>query len=299
MGKSYGAQSRGDLLRFAPEQLTIVTETDSGVTDERAALPYDERMVRSILKLGQIDAIVIRENGRHPPREDGSTPLMLEIVDGRQRYKAIVEANKRLAKEGGEPMTIEAKVMRGAGDDAIARQVVVAANEIRIPDPPSVRARKVLRMSESGLGLRDIASAFGISTNQVKDLLTLAGLDGESKTAVDEGVLPLTSASKLEKLSNKERGVLVTAAKASPRGKKLAKAVLDKTAKQRSQTPTRVRTFRTKPEIEKEIARLEQEVASLRERPSPSVLMHPVECALKTLKWVLGEGEETTRFCVQ
>jgi ParB-like chromosome segregation protein Spo0J len=300
MSKMYGEQSLGKVYRFLPEQLTVVTESDSGVSDERALLPYAEKMVRSMLKHGQLLPIIVRENGRldHGPRR-------MEVVDGRQRLSAIIEANRRLVKEGGEPLLVEAVVKRATGDDDIARQVVIAANELRIPDPPSVRAAKVLRMRDAGMKIADIAVSFGESQSQVRDLLSLAGLDRTSKTAVDEGVLPLTSAKKLEKLSSKERAGVVDEAKASPRGKKLAKQALEATAKKRSSTPTRVRTFRSKAEVEQEIAALLTEMRGDdsqegRTKRSGPLTLHPVDAALQTLRWVLGEeGEYPGTFRMQ
>jgi len=216
---TYGEKAAGRLFRFEVDQLTVVDETESGVADERVALPLNEALVRSILRLGQLDPILVRINGR----ADGvGGPRIIEVVDGRQRLKAIRECNKRLAKEGQEPLLVECKVAREAGDDDVARMMVVAANELRVADPPSVRARKALRMREAGHSVADIANAFGIARNQVSDLLALVELDRETKSAVDEGALPLGASKKLAKLSTKERAPVIAEAKRSPEGKKNA-----------------------------------------------------------------------------
>src|ERR1700743_1127639 len=83
---TYGATGSTNLLLFDPKDLTIVTDERSPLYDERVDLPVDEALVDSIVDQGVLEAILVRKNP-----ETGKT----EVVNGRQRGRATVEANKR------------------------------------------------------------------------------------------------------------------------------------------------------------------------------------------------------------
>ena len=51
------------------------------------------------------------------------------VVDGRQRVRHTLEANKRLSKEGKEPLLVPAVAKRGSA--VRMAQAMVSANEIR------------------------------------------------------------------------------------------------------------------------------------------------------------------------
>lgn len=287
MSKSYGSQSKGDLLRFLPEQLTVVKKRGHDLFDENAFLSYKEDLVESILAYGVLDPVKFRENGR---REDGS--LILEVVDGRKRVLATIEANKRRAADGREPILIPALPHRLAGDAKIAQAILITSNELRYPDPPSTRANKAARLEAAGETVENIALAFGISVTETKHLLSLAGLDAKSKAAIDAGTLPLHTAKKLEKLPSETRGKMVEEASASPEGKKRAAHKIARAAEKRT-APARsyVRNVRTKKDIE---AALEE----LRDPGNGAKLekafadVDPRIAARNVVEWVLGSRED-------
>ena len=88
-----GTQAEGashvDLWRCPPESLKIVDSKTSAFYDERGEKPVPEWLVNSIIRHGFIEPIVVVRDG-----ED------FVINDGRQRQRALIEANKRLAKAG-------------------------------------------------------------------------------------------------------------------------------------------------------------------------------------------------------
>lgn len=278
MAKNYGAESKSDLLRMDPDKLTIVTERGHELYDERVDLPIDEEKVASVLAVGVVEPIIIRENGRHPPGvfPDGATPLILEVVDGRQRVRWVREANRRLALAGRPPQTIPAIVRIDSGDEKVAMEIMIATNEIRTADPPSISAAKALRMQERGASVEAVARALGKPVTETKHLLAMAGLDHASKEALDKGVLPLVDAERLASLPKAERVAIVREAAASPEAKKKTKQILAKQAEAR-RAPTRsyVRAVRTKAEIAEAMAAFKQDGQGY-----------------KVLAWVLGQRDD-------
>lgn len=270
MTKSYGAVSKSDLLRMRPEDLVIVTEAGHELYDERANLPVSDELVASVLAIGVIQAITLRENGR---RDDGS--LVLEVVAGRQRVRAAVEANRRLKALGKLPLTVPATVRRDTSDEVIAYEVMLAENELRRQDPPSVSAAKAMRMQSAGASVEAVARALGKPVSEVRHLLAMGGLDAKSKQAIDDAVLPLHDAPKLEALSKAERSAAIDEAAASPAAAKKTSAKLRAQADARK-APARsyVRSVRTKAEIEAAIAEAAEDSS-----------------AKRVLTWVLGQSE--------
>ena len=80
-----------NVLMFEPENLHLVSDKTHPLYDERIHLPLHEPTVLSIMKLGVIEPIVIWKD----PETGRSC-----VVEGRQRVKNTLEANKRLREEG-------------------------------------------------------------------------------------------------------------------------------------------------------------------------------------------------------
>lgn len=278
MGKNYGATSKSDLLRMDPDKLTIVSDPGHELWDERSLRPINEELLADIRAHGVLVPLIIRENGRHEPGvfPDGATPLILEVIDGRQRLRAARVINERNKQIGKPPITVPCVVRIDAGDETVAMGMMLATNELRTADPPSVSAAKALRMQERGAAVEAIARALGKTTTETKHLLAMAGLDHASKEALDRGVLPLVDAEKLAVLPKAERVALVKDAAASPEAKKKTKQILAKQAEAR-RAPTRsyVRAVRTKAEIAEAMAAFKQDAAGY-----------------KVLAWVLGVRDD-------
>lgn len=89
--EAYGASGKTNVLMFEPENLHLVTDKTHPLYDERIHLPLHEPTVLSIMKLGVLEPIIIWKD----PETGRSC-----VVEGRQRVKNTLEANKRLREEG-------------------------------------------------------------------------------------------------------------------------------------------------------------------------------------------------------
>lgn len=187
MGKNstdvYRAVGKGNLLRFNPEDLTLVTDPEHPLYDERVHLPLREETVLNIMHAGVIEPITIRKN-----KETGD----IEVVAGRQRVKHAIEANKRLKKEGREPITVNG-IVEG-GDDDRAQFVMASENEHRQDDTPLGRAQKMQRMLQRGVAEQVVAVAFGCTVQTVKQATSLLSATAAVQTAVERGQVGVAAA---------------------------------------------------------------------------------------------------------
>lgn len=112
----YGASGKTNVLTFEPENLHLVTDKTHPLYDERIHLPISEAMVLNIMDQGVLEPIIVWK--------DPETGLSC-VVDGRQRVRHTLEANKRLLKEGKEPLLVPAVAKRGSAvrmAQAVARR---------------------------------------------------------------------------------------------------------------------------------------------------------------------------------
>lgn len=200
MGKleSWNADGRDDLFRLAPEKLTVVVDKQHPLFDERVNLPLDEALVRNIMCNGVIEPVVVRQNGKS---EDG-TPVV-EVVDGRQRVRCAIEANKRLTAEGKEPVQVSIVRRRGEVGDLFG--VMISANELRRDDGIMVKARKLSRYMVMGRSEEDAATQFGCSVPTVRNLLSLLELHSDVQKAIERDALPATVAKELHSVPQEEQ----------------------------------------------------------------------------------------------
>jgi ParB family chromosome partitioning protein len=77
------------------------------------------------------------------------------VVVGRQRVKHTLEANKLRLKEGKDPLLVPGVVKRGSANQMA--KYMVSENEIRRPDTPLGRAKKMSDALDRGLDEDDIA----------------------------------------------------------------------------------------------------------------------------------------------
>jgi ParB family chromosome partitioning protein len=86
---AYGASGKTNVLMFEPENLHLVTDKTHPLYDERIHLPINDAMVLNIMDQGVLEPIIVWKDP-----ETGKSC----VVDGRQRVRHTLEANKRLAK---------------------------------------------------------------------------------------------------------------------------------------------------------------------------------------------------------
>lgn len=181
-----------------PDHLCVVgidTKDKEGqhpLWDERIHLKVNEALVLNIMAMGVLEPVLVRKNGE-----------LLEVIDGRQRVLAARVANGRMRAAGLEPILVPCMVRR---DDAkTALGVMISTNEQRIDDMPLTRARKAQRLLNLGQDEDYVAQCFGLSVQQVKNLLSLLDLDERVQKAVERGELGATVATQLADLKHSDQ----------------------------------------------------------------------------------------------
>jgi ParB family chromosome partitioning protein len=193
ISKTWGATSKGTLLHFDPESLVIVTDKDHPLYDERVEFEINKKDVENVLALGILEPVLVRKNG---VREDG-TPIV-EVVDGRQRVRWAMEANKNLP-EGRDKILVPAISKTGADVDLFGMSMT--ANEIRKQDDPITRAHKIKRFISMGKTQADAAVRTGKSDTTIRNLLALLELAPEVQEGVKQGKFSIQAALKMATLT--------------------------------------------------------------------------------------------------
>ncbi|MBA1485960.1 hypothetical protein G9H14_03835 [Klebsiella pneumoniae] len=252
----YGASGKTNVLTFEPEKLHLVTDKAHPLYDERIHLPIDKGMVLNIKELGVLEPIIVWK--------DPETGLTCVVV-GRQRVKHTLEANKLLLKEGKDPLLVPGIVKRGSANQLA--KYMVSENEIRRPDTPLGRAKKMSDALDRGLDEDDIAVLFGCSVQTVRATLSLLDATQAVRDAVESGILTVTRARQLGTLppeGQREKVKQIKAATAGATGH-------EKARRQRQVLGDEKPRLKTRKDITKALESAEGEFAA-------------------ALRWVLGES---------
>lgn len=266
MGKSALDAKRRDSFLLEPERLTLIYDKEHPLYDPRVEEEASESMILNIAMHGVLEPIIVRKNGD-----------AIEVVAGRGRTKATLEANRRLVAEGKPPLLIPA-IVRG-GSDADLFGVVIAENEIRREDSiinKGVKARKLLNM---GYTVQQIAVTFGATRQAVDTWLAANELPDEIKDAVESGELSATAAVQMTGHAKEEQVKRYKDIKA--KGVKPTVTAMKSAATSPENKP--VGKIKTRRQIEKHIS---------------EIINKPHDIAyIQALHWVLGEentnGEST------
>jgi ParB family chromosome partitioning protein len=184
---------RKDMYFIAPERLTIVVDEQASLFDERAHKPPAEKMIKSVFVNGVIQPVQVRKNGP-----------AIEVIDGRKRTMAAIEANRRLVASGAEPIKIPIVFKRG--EPVELAEMIVYLNEIREDDGLLVKARKAQRLLNRGRSEEQVATAFGLeSTATIANWLKLLECTPKVQALVDAGKVRLTDAKKISALPEAEQ----------------------------------------------------------------------------------------------
>jgi ParB family chromosome partitioning protein len=233
MASKIEGASRTNAYNIDPTDLTLVTDKAHPLYDPRVTMPLDEAMVRSIMFQGVIEPVVITR--------DGDTCL---VVDGRQRVRAAVEANKRLEKEGKETIKVTCVLRRGNESDLFG--VAISANENRQDDTPLGRATKCQRYMNMGRSEAEAAVTFGVTTQCIRQWMKVLECSATVRKAVEEGKIAASAAAQLADLAAEDQESALAGALADcetpgsngktarPTARKVAKAAGKAAAKMRS-----------------------------------------------------------------
>ncbi len=212
--------------------------------DPRIELPIDEALVRSIMRDGVLQAIDVIVEGK------GDDKIYV-VRSGKQRTRAIREANKRL-KAAGEKMRLMPVRAERAADTMNDFRKMLTENALRQNDDLLTQMHNAAICKQMGDSVADIAITFGKSTSTIKEWIEVDGLAADAvKQAVREGRLSATAAYKfvplpkekqveeLEKLLAASNGGTVTVTAAGTHVANARKPKNGKPAVERSNAPTK------------------------------------------------------------
>lgn len=148
-------------------------------------------MVLNIMAFGVLVAIIVTR--------DPDTGAVM-VIDGRQRVRHAVEANKRLAAQGRGLILVPASTRKG-DNDATLMGMTVATNELRQADPPLVRAAKMQRLKNLGQDDAAVAVAFGVNVKTVENTLALLDCAKPVQKAVEGGFISMSDVRYLARLT--------------------------------------------------------------------------------------------------
>lgn len=193
--QTYRSVGRKDVHYIPPEELTIITDKTHPLYDDRINLPLNEKMVENIMAVGVKVPVTIRLNGK-----DKNGDNIIEVVNGRQRTRCALEANKRLRELGEEPIAVPC-ISEKAGNDEDSIETMVVTNEFA--QRPSImnRATKVKRLLDRGVKRARCAKLLNVSETTIYNYELLLQCCSEVQQAVDSKQIPLDAGKKLAKLS--------------------------------------------------------------------------------------------------
>lgn len=196
---SLNAKGKRDVYMFDPEDLVLVDDESSPLYDDRVKLPLDEALVLNIMFAPDGVPQGVLEPGLGVRNTETGK---VEVIDGRQRVKASREANKRLKKQGLEPVRMPLLLQRAQGHRLMG--MLISTNEHRQDDTPLGRAKKAQRYLDLGRDESEVATLLGISPTSVKNLLGLLDAPAAVRHAVESGKITASDGYKLARLEASE-----------------------------------------------------------------------------------------------
>lgn len=280
-----GAQGRSDQFSWDPDDLIIIDTPGHPLYDERIRLPVNEALVETFLAgMPQIEPIRVRYNGR-----DAKTGKpIVEVVVGRQRVRAMREANRRLLAENpkAQKLLVRGEIVRS--DDMKLRAIKVIENEQREADPPIVKAQKAQELLDAGYDVRQVATFMAVTPQTVtKTWLPLLNLNEEVRRELVKGSMSTQVALELATIPREEQTIKFETLKSEDKlfgraGQDAAAEAVGRPKRARASSTTGG-GVRGKREIQNVITRLEEHGGQ-----------HP--SAITVLKWVLHEGDLAQRW---
>jgi ParB family chromosome partitioning protein len=220
--EAYGAESRGSsTMLFDADKLKLITDKKHALYDERVEIPVNEEVVASIMLTGVNQPIHVWKN-----RETGE----VIVLDGKQRVKNTIEANRRLKKQGLPAKQIPGIAFKGDQQHALGKMVIL--NEGRQDPTPSVRAHLAERLLNAGYEEAQVGTILHLKPGTLRNYRAFLECTSSVKSAVESGKLAITftyGLAKLEPAAQKKKlATLLEAAKgvegSHRRGKKMRAA---------------------------------------------------------------------------
>ena len=185
--------SRSTLLYIPPEDLVLITDKNHYLYSPSAELPYDEDLVISIMLHGVLAPILVSKDGSQ-----------YEVILGRRRVKAAIEANIRLTGEGKMPIYVPS-VIRCGGKSEEVKEIIATENKFNAGISHVSKANMASRLKKEGHSMRKIAEMFGTSRQNIENMLVIDSMPSEIKEAINEGKITSTCALALKSLPPDEQ----------------------------------------------------------------------------------------------
>jgi ParB-like chromosome segregation protein Spo0J len=164
--------------------------------------------------------------------KDPLYPGKAVVVDGRQRTRAAIEADRRL-REMGEPglrVPVLVEDRRKTSDEHLMR-IGISTNEFHMADNPVVKARKARRLLDRGLEESEIAICFGVSRKTVQNWLMIEGLPSSTRQSMEKGEISPTQGLELKDLTPDQQKTAIEELKSKNGGKSTARDAKEMVAK--------------------------------------------------------------------
>lgn len=320
----YGARSRGQTFNYLPEDVTIVgsqrfadwvreqfgkhgpkvmVDEEHPLYDPRVEKVFEPEWLEDIKALSRD----VRENKVEVPIGVtlGETlkgqPQVIDVY-GRRRILGVAFANQALREQGVKEqddwIVLPAIVRRGTMDEL--RAVMLAENDNRKDNPPSVQAENVYRavvLREQPI--QKIANRMGKPVVYLERLLKLRECEPAAIRGVDAGVIPLESIDQIRKLPPQKQTEQAERLMAGP-----AKSGRTAAAQVRADNPEHAEPPRspaptTPPEPPPPPCRRRKALVEERDAlkakladPKQDAFRRVNEAALATILWVLAETDE-------
>lgn len=245
MASKFEGSSRGNLIRFLPEALTLIEDkADAEHAGQYSAMyqAYEEPnadMVAGMKIVGFFGSISIVR--------DSATGQAI-VCAGRNRVRAAREANKQIRAEHMAAGLVSEDAIAGklvrvaavliSADHAI--EVMVSENELRRDIPPLQKAETAAKWLARSGDREQVRRAFGVSGATLTALLKLNELAPETRAAVEDGTLAWTAAVEMVGMPHaKQRTVVAAETTAATGGTRRAKISAIRKAVGKSVAPTK------------------------------------------------------------
>ncbi len=181
--------TRSSVYFFAPEDIVIKPELNG-----RHDLPDVTGLIEDILKRGQLEPVLVRN--------DGGKPV---LVAGFSRWRAISEINQ--AGKAPVKLKIACAIFRGNEQGALLANI--SENNFRNSTTPIDDAHNIARLERYGLSMAEIASVYRQTEHWCRQRLEYVNLSVEAQAAMKEGRLKPTAAAAIAKLSQEQQRATV------------------------------------------------------------------------------------------
>jgi ParB/RepB/Spo0J family partition protein len=208
---------------FAPEDIEIRPELNG-----RRDAPDISTLKKSIIEIGQLQPVIIRQDGGRPV-----------LIAGFSRWRAISEINQERAGAELPLLKIRCTYLRCNEQEGYIANWL--ENRARNATSPLDDAHQFAQMERWGWDPAQIAERLGIEESLVKQRLVLIEATPEVQAAVSAGRMKPTAAAKIAKLSEQQQRDVVS--RANGHGRITGRVIAEAAGAKRKPTAKELREY--------------------------------------------------------